>query len=196
MRLYDTTLSPNAKRVRVLARELGVPLELVAVDLRSVDAAYRSKNPTGKVPTLEDGDYVMWESGAILAYLALRQDSALLPREPQAHADVLRWMFYGATHLQPWISTLGQERLIKPMRGLTADPAAIALAERELARFVPLLDQALAGREWLCGNFSIADIFVGCSFDNVERRGVALDAFPNLASWRARLTGRPSWRDD
>jgi glutathione S-transferase len=104
-------------------------------------------------------------------------------------------MFFGATHLQPWISTLGQERLFKPMRGLTADPAAIALAERELARFVPLLDQALVS-EWLCGKFSVADIFVGCSFDNVERRGVALDAFPNLADWRARLTARPSWRDD
>jgi glutathione S-transferase len=196
MRLYDTTLSPNAKRVRVIARELGVPLEYIAVDLRSVDATYRAKNPTGKVPTLEDGDFVLWESGAILTYLALREDSALLPREPRAHAEVMRWMFYAATHLQPWLSTLGQERLIKPLRGLTPDAAAIAIAERELARFVPVVDQALSERQFLCGGFSLADIFLGCSFEGVERRGVELSAYPHISSWRARLTERPSWRDD
>lgn len=196
MRLYDTTLSPNAKRVRVIARELGVTLERVTVNLLSVEAAYRGKNPTGKVPTLEDGDFVLWESGAILTYLALQHDSALLPREPRAHAEVMRWMFYAATHVQPWLSTLGQERLVKPMRGLTADPAAIAMAERELARFVPVLDRALSERDFLTGSFSIADIFVGCSFEGVERRGVELDAYPHLSNWRARLTERPSWRDD
>jgi glutathione S-transferase len=195
MKLYDALPSTNAKRVRVLARELGVPLELVAVDLRDASAAYREKNPMGKVPTLDDDGFMLWESGAILAYLAGRESSALWPRDPHAQAQVLRWMFFTATHVQPWVSALGQERLIKPIRGLTSDSNVIAYAERELARFLPVLDQALAGREYLCDAFSLADIFAGCTFFECERRGVSLEPYPSLAAWRARLQARPAWKD-
>jgi glutathione S-transferase len=195
MQLYDVAMSPNAKRVRVIARELGIPLERIAVDLQSSDPDYRAKNPMGKVPTLDDEGFIVWESGAILAYLANREESPLFPRDPRGQADVLRWMFFAATHIQPWMSTLGQERLIKPMRGLESNPTLIAHAERELARFVPVVDQALLGAEYLTGQFSVADIFVGCGFEGAERRGLDLAPFPALNAWRDRLASRASWAD-
>jgi len=198
MRLYDVTGSPNCRKVRVVARELALPLERIPIDLvRPRDAAYLAQNPSGKVPTLVDDDgFVLWESGAILVYLAeKRPQGELFPVNAQRRADVLRWMFFAATHLQPWISVLGQERLMKPRAGAPSDPAAIARAERELGRFLPILERHLRGQEYLAGAYSLADIAVGCGFIECERRGLLLDVYPHVANWRQRLRARPAWQE-
>ena len=198
MRLYDVPGSPNCRKVRVAARELGLPLELLPVDLTSArDSGHLDRNPSGKVPTLIDDDgFALWESGAILLFLAeKRPEQGLLPLELHQRADVLRWMFFAASHLQPWISVLGQERLIKPRTGAPPDPGAVALAERELARFLPIVDRQLDGRAYLTGTYSIADIAVGCSFIDCERRGLTLEPYPHLLAWRERLRARPTWQE-
>lgn len=198
MRLYDVAPSPNCRKVRVLARELGLPLELCAIDFaRAKEPAYLAQNPAGKVPTLVDDDgFVLWESGAILVYLAEKKpELGLWPSAAQERADVLRWMFFLATHVQPWLSLLGQERLLKARTGAPADPALVALAERELRRFLPLLDAQLEGRDYLAGGYSIADIAVGCGLENCEARGVTLDGYPYLHGWRERLRQRPAWHE-
>ena len=198
VRLYDVTASPNCRKVRIAARELGLPLELIGVDLAGArEPGYLDRNPTGKVPTLVDDDgFVLWESGAILLHLAdKRPASGLLPADPHRRADVLRWMFFAANHVQPWMSVLGQERLFKPRAGSPPDAAAIALAERDLARFLPVIERRLAGADHLAGGYSLADIAVGCSFVDCERRGVSLDAHPHIAAWRQRLSARPAWQE-
>src|SRR4051794_10360541 len=114
MRLYDVTGSPNCRKVRVAARELSLPLQLVPVSLAGPrDAAYLAQNPSGKVPTFVDDDgFVLWESGAILIHLAeKRPERELFPVTTHRRANVLRWMFFAANHVQPWLSVLGQERL-------------------------------------------------------------------------------------
>jgi glutathione S-transferase len=198
MKLFDVHGSPNCRKVRVLARELRLPLELIAVDLvapRSPE--HLATNPTGKVPALVDDDgEVVWESGAILVHLAeKRPDSGLLPASEPARSEVFRWMFFAATHVQPWVSLLGQERILKRRRGEEPDGSRVALAEAELGRFVPILDAALSDREFLAGSFSIADIFVGAGLEGVEARGVALANLAALSAWRQRLRARPSWDD-
>lgn len=194
VKLYDVVGSPNCRKVRVAARELGLALDLVPVDLtQSREPGYVAQNPTGKVPTLVDDDgFVLWESGAILLYLAEKKPG-LVPSHLEERADVHRWLFFGATHLQPWLSLLGQELIFKARLGKAPDPALIALAERELARFLPILDQHLAGREYLAGSFSVADVALGCGLEDCESRGVTLP--PHVASWRERLRARPSWRE-
>lgn len=198
MKLYDVAPSPNCRKVRVLARELGLQLELCRMDFtRTKEPEYLAQNPTGKVPTLVDDDgFVLWESGAILVYFAEKKpELGLWPSATQERAEVLRWMFFLATHVQPWLSLLGQERLIKARSGAPADPGLVALAERELARFLPLLDTQLEGREYLAGGYSIADIAVGCGLENCEARGVTLDGYPQLHAWRERLRQRPAWHE-
>jgi len=198
VKLYDVAASPNCRKVRVLARELGRALEICAIDFAGAkDASYLAQNPAGKVPTLVDDDgFVLWESGAILVYLAQqRPELGLWPAAERARADVLRWMFFLATHIQPWLSLLGQERLIKARTGLPAEPALLALAGRELERFLPLLDAQLSERDYLAGSYSIADIAVGCGLENCEARGVTLDGYPQLRAWRERLRQRPAWRE-
>jgi len=198
MRLYDVSGSPNCRKVRVAARELSLPLELVPISLAGPrDDAYLAHNPSGKVPTFVDDDgFVLWESGAILVHLAEKcPERGLFPANAHRRADVLRWMFFAANHLQPWISILGQERLLKTRSGLPPDAAAIALAERELGRFLPILDQHLRDHEYLAHVYSVADIAVGCGFVECERRGLMLDAHPHLGAWRQRLQGRPAWQE-
>ena len=197
MKLYDAKGSPNCRKVRVAARELGLPLELVPVDLAGTrDPEHLVLNPTGKVPTLVDDQFVLWESGAILVYLAgKRPESGLLPTAPEAHASTVRWLFFAATHVQPWLSLLGQERILKVRAGKMPDAPAIALAERELQRFLPLLEEQLATREYLVEKYSIADIGLGCGLEGCEQRGLELTPYPELIRWRERLRQRAAWAD-
>jgi glutathione S-transferase len=198
MKLHDLERSPNCRKVRIIARELGLPLELVPMDSpRLPEPAYIAKNPAGKAPTFVDDDgFTLWESGAILAYLAHKQpDRGLLPADPRGHADVMRWMFFLGTHLQPWLSLLDHERLLKTRKGETPDPQVILLAEGELGRFVPIVDSHLQGRTYLSGQYSIADIAVGCTLEGCESRGFSLRAFAQIQSWLARLRQRPAWAD-
>ena len=198
MKLYDVKGSPNCFKVRVLARELELPLELVPIDLSQPKRAdHLARNPTGKVPIFIDDDgFVLWESAAILIHLAeKRSDATLLPREAHARAEVMRWLFFSATHIQPWLSVLGQERILKARRSEPPDASVLVLAERELGRFLSILEQELAERDYLTGEFSLADIAVGCTLEYCESRGFELSPYPRLVAWRERLRRRPSWRE-
>ena len=122
MKLYDNAMSPNAKRIRVLARELGIPLELSPVDLQKGEnrsPGYLAKNPMGKVPTLEQGGLVLWESPAILIHLSRQHGNRLFPAQQEVEA--LRWMFWNASHFEAAIFTVVMEKFIKP-RFLGAAP--------------------------------------------------------------------------
>jgi len=198
MKLYDVKGSPNCFKVRVLARELELPLELVPIDLNQPKSAdHLARNPTGKVPTFIDDDgFVLWESAAILIHLAeKRPDTRLFPREPHARAELMRWLFFSATHLQPWLSVLGQERILKARRGEPSDAGVLVLAERELGRFLTILEQELDQRDYLTAEFSLADIALGCTLEYCESRGFELSPYPKLVAWRERLRRRPSWRE-
>jgi glutathione S-transferase len=198
MKLFDVHGSPNCKKVRVVARELGLSLEIVPVTFPATKQPdYLAQNPNGKVPTFVDDDgFTLWESGAILLYLAEKQpDSGLLPADARARADVMRWLFFTATHLQPWLSLLGQERIIKARSGAEADPALIALAERDLARFLPIVEAQLAANDYLAGSYTVADIALGAGLEGAEARGLSLEPYPSLTAWRERLRRRPAWAD-
>lgn len=198
MKLFDLQRSPNCLKVRILARELSLPLEVIPMDLPGLKAPnYLELNPSGKVPTLVDDDhFTLWESGAILVYLAQQQpDLGLFPADPRGQAEVLRWMFFSATHLQPWLSILGQERLLAPRIGRQPDATAIAVAERDLARFVPIVEEHLSSHKYLTGSYSIADIAAGGGFEECEARGLSLAPYPAIRDWRERLRQRPAWKD-
>src|SRR5688572_130763 len=104
MKLYDFPFSPNCRKVRAVAYELGIELATSRVDILKGEQrapAFLAKNPNAKVPVLEDGDFILWESTAIMRYLAAKSSSSLLPTEPRAGAEVDRWLSWGLAHLQP-----------------------------------------------------------------------------------------------
>jgi glutathione S-transferase len=197
MKLFTGTITPNGKRVKICATEAGVAIDQALVDFQRGDhrtPEYLAMNPMGKVPTLTDGDLVLWESAAILCYIAQTSGGPLWPKDPRALGDVLRWMFFCSCHVDPYFTTLVVERFIKGRRGQPADEALTKSAEEWLARFVPVVEQQLAGREYLTGSFGLADIALGCTLELAPLVRYDLAPYPHVRAWLERLQGRESWR--
>jgi glutathione S-transferase len=147
---------------------LGLAVEIVEHDLLAGALGapgYRALNPNAMVPTLVDGAFALWESNAIMQYLADKAagdgagSDALFPRAPRARADVVRWQFWEQAHFNRAFGTLAFETVAKPKLGLGAtDSALVARAQADLARFAPVLEGHLAGRATLVGDgITIAD---------------------------------------
>jgi glutathione S-transferase len=198
MRLFHSPLSSNARRVLITLHHLGLAVEMINVDL--LDQGDRRRlaelNPNGKVPVLQDGDFVLWESCAIMQYLAdLTPHQTLYPQDPRARADVNRWMFWACQHLSPAVGIMTWENIWKAMCGLgEGDPLELARGEREVLQFGAVLDAQLEGREWVAGKaLSLADIAIAPSLMYIERARLPLDRFPNVMAWFARMQELEAW---
>jgi glutathione S-transferase len=198
MKLYASAVSNNVKRAKIVAAELGIALEQVTLDVAKGENRgpdYLALNPMGKVPTLVDDSFVLWESAAIAWYLSTRHDGKrLLGDDTRAQADTLRWMFFSASHLDPYVGIYIVERFVKARRNLPVDEGRLAFADEQLARFLPVVESQLAGREYITDKFSLADIDVGCTLYVAPPLGYSLDKFPNIKAWLARIQARDSWK--
>jgi glutathione S-transferase len=200
MKLYNNNFSPNAKRVRILANELGINLNIVNLDFAKGDLRtpeYLAKNPMGKVPTLEDDDgYVVWESAAIMTYLAAKNPQKnLLPTDAKGRTETTRWMTWNSAHFENAVYTTAFEKMIKPTMGMQADQARIDAAAKDFERFAPILDSHLKGKTWILGdNFSMVDVYLGVVAEFAIPCGFDYSKHPNIKSWLGRLTERDAWR--
>jgi glutathione S-transferase len=199
MKLYNADLSPNALRVRAAASELGIDLEIIDVDLRKGEnktESYLAMNPNGKVPVLVDGDFVLWESRAINAYLAsVKPQAGLYPADAKKRAIVDQWSYWQAVHLGPTIQRIVFERMLKPMFGMgEPDETAIEPQLKDLAQLMPILDAALAGKDWIAGELSLADFALASTFIYRAGSNISLSDTPNIAAWLDRMEARPSWQ--
>jgi glutathione S-transferase len=198
MKLYNAGISPNALRVRAVVFELGLDVEIIDVNLRDSDAKVATLlpfNPNTKVPTLVDGDFVLWESRAINGYLAgLKPEAGLYPSEPRRRAIIDQWSYWQAIHLGPAMQRVSFERFLKARLGAgEPDEAAIAPQVRETAQFLGVLDGNLADKTWVAGDdLSLADFAMATTFMYRDVAGIALEGLPNAAAWITRLEARPS----
>ena len=156
MKLHIVPGSPSSRKVEAVIHHLGLEVEIqehnfFAGGLRK--PAYLALNPNARVPTLEDGNFVLWESNAITQYLADRAgDDKLFPRQAQRRADIVRWQFWELTHFNRAFGVLAFETVAKARHGLPRDAGAVALAQSELARCAPVLETHITGREYLVGD--------------------------------------------
>jgi len=162
MKLHIVPGSPNSRKVEAVVHHLGLKIEIREHDLFAGDLSkpdYLAINPNARVPTLEDGDFVLWESNAIMQYLADKAgDEQLFPRQTRARTEVVRWQFWEMAHFNHPFGTLAFEVVAKPRRGLQTDHAAVARAQVALARSAPVLDTHVAARRYLVGDtVSLAD---------------------------------------
>jgi glutathione S-transferase len=198
MQLYFAeTLSP--RKACAVARYLDADVEFVHVDLgkgqqRSPD--YLALNPNGKVPTLVDGDTVVWEANAIMCYLADRAGSALWPKDAR-QIDVIRWLSWDADHFTRHGGTLYFEHLIKPAFGLgPPDAAVVDEATRDFRRAARVLDAHLANRAFLLGDdLTIADFAVAASLPYAMDARLPLDDSAHIRRWHDRLEQMDAWRE-
>lgn len=199
MKLHNANFSPNALRVRAVAQELGVELEIVEVDIRKAEnraEAFLALNANGKVPVLEDGDFTVWESRAICAYLAgLRPDAGLYPADLKTRAIVDQWAWWQAIHLGPAMQKLSFETFLKGKFGMGDPDPAVVEAERKAAdQFLTVLEIGLDGKDWIAGTLSLADFYLATTFMYREPAGISLVERPNVAGWIGRLEARESWQ--
>src|SRR5687767_11202887 len=201
MKLYQDNgnFSPNVKRVRVLCNEVGATVEHVPMDFMKGEwqkPEYLAKNPMGKVPTIEDEGYVLWESPAICYYLASKYgERGLIPGDLRGKTEMMRWMMWNASHFEPSVFGVAFEKVLKPMMGGTPDTARIETCTKDWNRFAPVLNAQLEGKQWVLGtNYSIVDITIGTSVEfGVVHCGFDLKSYPHLNAWYTRLTSREAW---
>ena len=200
MQLYTVPGAPNCRKVEAVVAHLGLELETRILDLpkgelKSPD--YLAVNPMGLVPALVDGDLKLWESHAIMAYLAdLHQPDSLYPQDLKARADVNRWLCWSQGHFGRAVGTFFFERFVKPRfgRGET-DTSAIERATSDLERLAPILEARLAETgAFVCGpEVTLADFSLAATAGFWSLVEVPLEPYPGIRDWVDRLDALPAW---
>ncbi|RKH88760.1 glutathione S-transferase family protein [Corallococcus sp. AB045] len=200
MKLYFHPLSGNSRRVLLVAAHLDIPLERIVVDLttgKQREASYLGINPNGRVPVLDDGGFVLWESRAIMVYLAEKTPGqTLLPTDAQGRADVNRWLFWCSAHMAPANTVLVLENFVKQRTGRgPPDPAEVARGEALFAQTAPVLDSHLAGRTWVSQErLTLADLSLAASFALAGPARLPLEGYANLRAWLGRVQELEAWQ--
>src|ERR1700688_746626 len=201
MKLYGFPPSPNTWKVRALAAHLGVPLELEFVDLSKgaqYAPAYLALNPTGRTPTLVDGDFKLWESNAILQYIAGKSANSLWPNDARTRADIARWQFWQLAH---WgaeaCQTLTFQRLVQKILNLgPPDEAPIAKGTEAFNKEAKMLDAHLAKQPYLVGkDLTIADFAVAAALLYAKEAEMPGGAYSHLRRWFDRVAPLRCWRE-
>ena len=191
--------APNTRAVRIvwLFEELGLPYEIERYTLGDSSMrtpAYLKVHPMGRVPSLQDGDVTLFESGAIVQYvLAHHAGGRLAPAasSPQ-FAPYLQWLHYAEGMIMPPVNTIVVEtRLLPPER---RNPANADRAVKLLSRMLAPVNARLEGREFLAGEFSGADIMTGHACTVAARLGADMSEKPHLAAYIERINARPAMR--
>lgn len=199
MKLHTFVGSPNGRKVEAVIDHLELKVDIhyhdfLAGGLRSPD--YVALNPNASVPTLVDGTFVLWESNAIMQYLADKvPGSTLFPRDPQQRADVVRWQCWDLAHFNRAFGTLAFETFAKPKLNIgPTDEALVALALAELARRAPVLERHLETRRYLVGNgITIADYSM-IRFESYRTHTpFAWQPYPNINAYFDRMRTVDSW---
>jgi glutathione S-transferase len=202
---YYSRTSGNSARSAFALFESGIPFVPHFVDPRQSQnrtTAYLALNPTGKVPALIDHDdqgqeIRLWESNAINWYVAEKHPEArLLPSSAAARAGVQKWLFFQASHVSPACIAIFRHthQRVRAFWGIKGDAAGAETGTQELGRFLPVLEEALQGREWLEGTFSLADIAFLPHLEFIAAGGFDFGATPAVRAWLDRMRARPAWQ--
>jgi glutathione S-transferase len=200
IQIWGRANSVNVQKVLWCCRELDVAFERIDAGMqfgRNTDLDYLAMNPNGRVPTLVDGDFVLWESNAIMRYVALvhGQDAGIYPANAKTRAAMERWLDWTLSTLQPVERPLFWGLVRTPVA--QRDMAAMQTAADTAAVQWRIIDAHLAGRSMLEGEtFTLADIAMGAyarRWLGVE--GVEKPVLANLARWYEALSGRPAFRE-
>ena len=187
---FYTAATPDTYKVSVALEEMAVPYTAVTIDLAAGEqktASFLAINPNGRVPALVDNGFPIFESGAILLYLA-EKSGLLLPADPRGRSVVMQWLLFQVGGIGPM---MGQANLFH--RSFPEKlPAVIARYQGEGRRLFAVLDARLAQAEFLAGDYSIADIANWCWVRTHKWSGIDIDGLPYLTRWLATIAARPA----
>jgi glutathione S-transferase len=193
--LYDHQLSGNCYKVRLLLSQLGVNYERITTDIFKGEhktEEFRRLNPDQKIPVIRDGDLVLWESNAILLYLAKKYSpNPYYSEELGPFGLICQWLIFGKTSIDPnlavarFLTRFANEKMRDSnMLKRSQDSGYIALK---------ILNDHLEKNEFLANHYSIADIACFPYVDKAEEGGISLLSFPSVRNWCERIYSQPSY---
>ena len=188
-----TAATPNGWKVSIALEELGLPYRVHAIRLEKLEQKepwFLALNPNGRIPVIVDranSDFAVFESGAILLYLA-EKTGRLLPAEPKARSVALQWLMFQMGGVGPMQGQANVFFRYAPEK----IPYAIERYQKETRRLYTVLDARLRDHEYLAGEYSIADIATWPWVSIHAWSGVEIADLPALASWVERIAARPA----
>jgi GST-like protein len=188
-----TSPTPNGYKVSIMLEEIGLDYTVHPIDLAKGEQKtpeFLAMNPNGRIPVIvdhEQDDFVVFESGAILIYLA-EKSGQLLPREEKARSRVLQWLMFQMGGVGPMMGQANVFFRYFPEK----IPAAIHRYQHEGRRLFEVLDRQLSGREYLCDDYSIADVATWPWAVTHEWSGIDVDGLDHLQDWLERVARRPA----
>jgi glutathione S-transferase len=194
MKIY---FAPNTRAVRIvwLFEELGLPYELERYKLGDPamrSAEYRKVHPMGRVPALQDGEVTIFESGAIVEYVLAKHGQGRMLPQPSSpdFPAYLQWLHYAEGMIMPPVNTIVVETILLPPE--RRNQGNVDRATKLLGQMLSAVDQHLAGRDYLAGEFSGADIMTGHACTVAARLKADVSDKPNVAAYIARVNARPA----
>ena len=200
MKLYHFPLSPNSRRVLAVAFHLGIELELEIIPLpegAQMQPDFVKMNPNHKIPTLVDGDFVLWESTAIMHYLVSKKPgTSSWASEPKIQADIYRWLYWNIAHWSPACGIFVYEYIVKQFRNLGGpDKHELEKGQELFHRFARVLDDHLIGRQWLVGiDVTLADYAAGSFLDLAEAAHIPVDGYREIKRWYGNIDELAAWK--
>ncbi|MBZ9649665.1 glutathione S-transferase family protein [Sphingobium sp. 3R8] len=197
MIIHGARPSPFVRKVIVFAAEKGIAVEVQAAGFGRGADAYLKGSPFGKIPALEDGDFLLCDSTAIITYMdALRPGEEMIPAEPKARARTIWYEEFGDTVVQPIGQKIFFNRAVAKRLKREPDLAAADQAEAgEMPAIYDYLEGVLPESGWLVADrFTLADLAAACPIINVGyvSDGLSADRWPRAAAWLDRVKARPS----
>ncbi|MGJ5634782.1 glutathione binding-like protein [Nostoc sp. CALU 1950] len=188
--LYTFT-TPNGRKASVMLEEVELPYNVHKIDIttqQQFTPEYIAINPNSKIPAIVDQEtgIKVFESGAILIYLA-EKTGKLLPTEQKSRFQVLEWLMFQMGGVGPMFGQLNHFKRFAPEK----IPYAIERYQKETLRIYSVLDKQLQDNEFICGNYSIADIATYPWVAIYKFQGLTLDNYPNLKRWVEMVQQRP-----
>ncbi len=188
-----TSATPNGAKASVTLEELELPYEVHPISLSDGDQrteSFLAMNPNGRIPVIVDreaDDFVVFESGAIMVYLA-EKTGRLMPGDVKGRSEVMQWLMFQMGGIGPM---MGQANVFHRYFPEKIQPA-IDRYQKETRRLFEVLERGLMDKEYLAGDYSIADIANWCWVRTHKWSGVEVDGLPNLQAWMDRLAARPA----
>ena len=196
IKVWGRLTASNVQKVMWCVDELGVAHEHIHIPFGRAkqDPAYLAINPNGRVPTIEEDGFILWESNSCVRYIAARFGAGTLwPTDPRVRADAERWMDWQLATLSEPSDTIFIGLVVKKQE--QRDMAAIAAATKRLNELWTIVDKVLATRKFVAGNdLTIGDIPMGIAVHRWFTIPVERDRHPNVEGWYGRLIDRPAFK--
>ena len=199
--IYAFPPSPRAFKVMAVANHLGLDWTMRMLDLTKGEQRkpeYVALNPNMRMPTLKDGDYVLWESDAILQYLAGKKpQSGLLPTDETGRLNVTRWQFWDACHWDQACAIYLFENFVKPVIIKSGEPdqAALAKGAELFHRAAKVLDDQLKRNKYVAGDqLTVADFSIAAPLNYTEAARLPLASYAEITRWYGAVRALPAWQ--